>query len=144
MDKQQKQEAKYYTKSMMGLFNDKVEVGMSKLRGEESVAFDVAIIKATLQDEVVPKEKHVRTLKIACGASAPRQQVRSDMPRRRVHGCSPVAAGHHAWWHSHRMVPQRQLCGFVCRLMRACHLGCCHHMPRAMHEWWCHGTVLTD
>ena len=75
MDKQQKQEAKYKTKAFMGIMNDKLEVGMSKLRGEEGKDLDVAIIKATLQDEVVPKEKHVRTLKIACSGSAPRQQV---------------------------------------------------------------------
>ncbi len=75
MDPQQKQEAKYKTKALMGIINDKMEVGMAKIRGEESAALDVAIIKATLQDEVVPKEKHVRTLKAACGATSPRQTV---------------------------------------------------------------------
>jgi len=35
----------------------------------------VAILKATLNDEVVPKEKHVKTLKIASSGSAPRMQV---------------------------------------------------------------------
>ncbi|KAG2439730.1 hypothetical protein HYH02_010608 [Chlamydomonas schloesseri] len=60
---------------MLAIINDKMEVGMAKLRGEESAALDVAIIKATLQDEVVPKEKHVRTLKIACSGSSPRQTV---------------------------------------------------------------------
>ncbi|PNW78881.1 hypothetical protein CHLRE_09g393136v5 [Chlamydomonas reinhardtii] len=75
MDPMQKQEAKYKTKSMLAIINDKMEVGMAKLRGEESAALDVAIIKATLQDEVVPKEKHVRTLKTACVGSSPRQSV---------------------------------------------------------------------
>ncbi|KAG2485605.1 hypothetical protein HYH03_015668 [Edaphochlamys debaryana] len=75
MDPQQKQEAKYKTKALMGMINDKMAVGSAKLRGEESAALDVAIIKATLQDEVVPKEKHVRTLKLACTASSPRQTV---------------------------------------------------------------------
>lgn len=75
MDPQQKQEAKYKTKALMGIINDKMEVGMAKIRGEESAALDVAIIKATLQDEVVPKEKHVRTLKAASGATSPRQTV---------------------------------------------------------------------
>lgn len=37
---------------------------------------DIAIMKATRSDEVVPKEKHMRTLKIACSGSAPRPQVR--------------------------------------------------------------------
>ena len=54
---------------------DKMDVGMTKLRHDEGVPFDVAVLKATLQDEVVPKEKHVRTLKIGCSGSAPRQQV---------------------------------------------------------------------
>ncbi|MEW5308793.1 MAG: hypothetical protein WDW38_000724 [Sanguina aurantia] len=62
-------------KGMMTLLADKTAVGMAKMRGEESAALDVAVVKATLQDEVVPKEKHVRTLKIACTGSAPRQQV---------------------------------------------------------------------
>lgn len=62
-------------KGMMGILADKTAVGMAKMRGEESAALDVAVVKATLQDEVVPKEKHVRTLKIACTSSAPRQQV---------------------------------------------------------------------
>ncbi|KAI8472078.1 MAG: ANTH domain-containing protein [Monoraphidium minutum] len=35
----------------------------------------VAVTKAALAEEVVPKEKHVRSLKIACSALAPRQQV---------------------------------------------------------------------
>ena len=59
----------------MGSLSDKWDVGMAKIRGEESGALDVATVKATLNDEVVPKEKHVRTLKIACSGSAPRQQV---------------------------------------------------------------------
>ncbi|GBF95458.1 hypothetical protein Rsub_08420 [Raphidocelis subcapitata] len=35
----------------------------------------VAVTKATLPDDKPPKEKHVRTLKIACSAHAPRPQV---------------------------------------------------------------------
>ncbi len=33
-----------------------------------------------VQDDVVPKEKHVRTLKIGCSGSQPRQQVGSPLP----------------------------------------------------------------
>ncbi|PNH02790.1 hypothetical protein TSOC_011175 [Tetrabaena socialis] len=93
MDPVTKQEAKYKTKSLMGIFNDKMEVGMAKLRGEESAALDVAIIKATLQDEVVPKEKHVRTLKIACNGSAPRQSVNYV-----IHGLSKRLEENHKAW----------------------------------------------
>jgi hypothetical protein len=75
MDPSDKQAAKYRSKNLMGYIQDKVDVGMTKLRSDEGVALDVAVLKATLQDEVVPKEKHVRTLKIACAGSAPRQQV---------------------------------------------------------------------
>ncbi|GIL59082.1 hypothetical protein Vafri_14035 [Volvox africanus] len=75
MDPASKQAAKYKTQSLIGIINDKMEVGMAKIRGEESAALDVAIIKATLQDEVVPKEKHVRTLKISCLSASPRQVV---------------------------------------------------------------------
>lgn len=75
MDPSEKQAAKYKSKNMMGYIQDKVDVGMAKLRSDEGVALDVAVVKATLQDEVVPKEKHVRTLLVACSGSAPRQQV---------------------------------------------------------------------
>uniref|UniRef100_A0A7S0S7P1 ENTH domain-containing protein n=1 Tax=Chlamydomonas leiostraca TaxID=1034604 RepID=A0A7S0S7P1_9CHLO len=72
---EEKQQKKYATKQLMGFIQDKVDVGMAKLRSDEGVALDVAVVKATLQDEVVPKEKHVKTLKAACSGSAPRQQV---------------------------------------------------------------------
>ncbi len=103
MDNTDKQAAKYKSKNLMGFIQDKVDVGMTKLRSDEGrsqvaaassaprvaaqqltwgvtlchagVVLDVAILKATIQDEVVPKEKHVRTLKIGCSAAAPRQQV---------------------------------------------------------------------
>lgn len=75
MDPQEKQQAKYKSKNLMGYLSDKMDVGMAKLRSDEAVDLDVAVLKATLQDEVVPKEKHVRTLKIGCSGSAPRQQV---------------------------------------------------------------------
>lgn len=75
MDAQEKAAAKYKSKNLMGFIQDKVDVGMAKLRTDEGVALDVAVVKATLQDEVVPKEKHVHTLKVACSGSAPRQQV---------------------------------------------------------------------
>lgn len=75
MDPQQKQDAKYKAKSIMGIMSDKMDVAAAKLRGEEGADLDVAIIKSTLNDEVVPKEKHVRTLKIACSGNAPRMQV---------------------------------------------------------------------
>ncbi|GLC41960.1 hypothetical protein PLESTB_001052300 [Pleodorina starrii] len=75
MDPASKQAYKYQVKTILGTVSDKLDVGMAKIRGEESAALDVAIIKATLQDEVVPKEKHVRTLKLACGAQNDRQTV---------------------------------------------------------------------
>lgn len=75
MDPSEKQAAKYKSKNLMGYIQDKVDVGMTKLRSDEGVALDVAILKATIQDDVVPKEKHVVTLKIGCAATAPRQQV---------------------------------------------------------------------
>jgi hypothetical protein len=81
MDPQTKQETKYKAKSMMRVISDKLDVASAKIRGEDGSDLDVAVVKATLQDEVVPKEKHVRTLKIACSGSAPRQQVRSRIIR---------------------------------------------------------------
>mmetsp|Transcript_19102 Transcript_19102/g.32780 ORF Transcript_19102/g.32780 Transcript_19102/m.32780 type:complete len:600 (-) Transcript_19102:1700-3499(-) len=75
MDPSDKQAAAYKSKNMMGWISDKVDVGMAKLRSDEGVDIDVAVLKATLQDDAVPKEKHVRTLKIACSGSQPRQQV---------------------------------------------------------------------
>lgn len=75
MDPTTKQEAKYSTKNLMGYWSDKTAVGKAKIFGDDGAKLDIAVVKATLQDEVVPKEKHVRNLKIACSASAPRQQV---------------------------------------------------------------------
>ncbi|KAL6764377.1 ANTH domain-containing protein [Haematococcus lacustris] len=75
MDPSEKQAAKYKSKNLMGYIQDKVDVGITKLRSDEGVDLDVAVVKATLQDEVAPKDKHVRTLKVACSGSAPRQQV---------------------------------------------------------------------
>ncbi|GIL69944.1 hypothetical protein Vretimale_10051 [Volvox reticuliferus] len=66
MDAVSIKEAKYKTQSILGVINDTIEVGIAKIKGEESAALEVAIIKATLQDEVVPKEKHVQTLLEAC------------------------------------------------------------------------------
>ncbi|GLI62442.1 hypothetical protein VaNZ11_005063, partial [Volvox africanus] len=62
MDAVSIREAKYKTQSILGVINDTIEVGIAKIKGEESAALEVAIIKATRQDEVVPKEKHVATL----------------------------------------------------------------------------------
>lgn len=75
MDPSSRQKAKYTARHFMGVVSDKTAVGLAKLKGYEFQEIDIAIVKATLQDEVVPKEKHVRTLKINCPASAPRQQV---------------------------------------------------------------------
>ncbi len=75
MDPSEKQAARYRSKNLMGYIQDKVDVGMTKIRGDEGKALDVAIVKATLQDEVVPKEKHVVTLKVACAPTSPRMAV---------------------------------------------------------------------
>lgn len=45
-----------------------MDIASTKLRNDEGSKLDVAVLKATLNDEVVPKEKHVVTLKIACGS----------------------------------------------------------------------------
>eukprot|EP00798_Chlamydomonas_sp_ICE-L_P007979 gene7979-1196_t len=75
MDPKSKQEAKYKAKSMMRVFSDKMEVTGAKFSGGNFADIEVAVLKATLEDVVVPKEKHVRTLKQACAGGAPRQEV---------------------------------------------------------------------
>jgi hypothetical protein len=52
-----------------------MDVMMSKVRGDDGVIIDVAVIKATMQNPKSPKEKHVATLKMACSGASPRAQV---------------------------------------------------------------------
>lgn len=75
MDPASRQQANYKAKQLYNVVADKANIVMTKIQGTDSQELDIAILKATLQDEVVPKEKHVRTLKVACSASAPRAQV---------------------------------------------------------------------
>ena len=77
MDPQTKQETKYKAKSMMRLFSDKSDAASAKIRGVVGSDLHVAVVKATLQDEVVPKEKHMCTLKEKCSSTCARNQVRS-------------------------------------------------------------------
>ncbi|WIA23438.1 hypothetical protein OEZ85_000192 [Tetradesmus obliquus] len=59
----------------MALAKDKAKLAVAAVKGEETQDLYVAVTKATLPDEVVPKEKHVRTLRIACSAHSPRNTV---------------------------------------------------------------------
>ncbi|GLC42016.1 hypothetical protein PLESTF_000111300 [Pleodorina starrii] len=66
------QEAKYKTQSILGAITDSIGVGIAKFKhSDEGAALGVAIIKATRQDEAVPKEKHVRALVDACLGAPP-------------------------------------------------------------------------
>eukprot|EP00879_Flechtneria_rotunda_P002687 GHRR01002893.1.p1 GENE.GHRR01002893.1~~GHRR01002893.1.p1 ORF type:complete len:728 (+),score=275.11 GHRR01002893.1:55-2184(+) len=59
----------------MALARDKAKLAVAAVKGEDTQDLYVAVTKATLPDEVVPKEKHVRTLRIACSAHSPRHTV---------------------------------------------------------------------
>eukprot|EP00882_Tetradesmus_deserticola_P018724 GHRQ01020109.1.p2 GENE.GHRQ01020109.1~~GHRQ01020109.1.p2 ORF type:complete len:133 (+),score=30.19 GHRQ01020109.1:143-541(+) len=59
----------------MALAKDKAKLAVAAVKGEQTQDLYVAVTKATLPDEVVPKEKHVRTLRIACSAHSPRHTV---------------------------------------------------------------------
>lgn len=67
MDPKTKQDVKYKTSSIIDAMSDKMNIGTTKLKGDDSAGLDVAVVKATNSDEVVPKEKHVVTLRRACG-----------------------------------------------------------------------------
>ncbi|GAX76674.1 hypothetical protein CEUSTIGMA_g4120.t1 [Chlamydomonas eustigma] len=78
----------------MGNLTDKMDIANTKMFKSEDVRdIDVAVVKATLNDEVVPKEKHVRTLKVASALSAPRQQVSYV-----IHGLGMRLDDHKANW----------------------------------------------
>lgn len=67
MDPRTKQDVKYKTSSLVDALSDKMSISTTKLKGEDTAGLDVAVVKATNTDEVVPKEKHVVTLRSACG-----------------------------------------------------------------------------
>ncbi|KAG1660050.1 hypothetical protein FOA52_010035 [Chlamydomonas sp. UWO 241] len=75
VDPKTKAELKSKGKSMWASVQDAADVASAKLRRDEGADIEVAIIKATLNDTFVPKEKHVVTLKLAVDGSSPRQQV---------------------------------------------------------------------
>ncbi len=77
----------------VGAISDRIDVTSAKLRNDEQADIEVAIVKATLNDEVVPKEKHVKTLKVASSGSAPRQQVNFV-----IHGLGGRLEEHKAAW----------------------------------------------
>ena len=116
MDPQQKQDVKYKTQSIMGSLSDKMDIASTKFRNDEGSKLDVAVLKATLNDEVVPKEKHVVTLKIACGSG--HQSVQYVIHR--CEGGPPCGVAPPAVTH-------------VISLRHACKLSCprspCMHAP---------------
>lgn len=62
----------------MGMISDKTKIALAKMPGgsKEDNELDVAILKATIAREgEPPKEKHIRTLRLACAGSAPRRIV---------------------------------------------------------------------
>eukprot|EP00775_Hariotina_reticulata_P008689 gene8689-8870_t len=59
----------------MALAKDKAKLAVAAVKGDDAQDLYVAVTKATLPDEVVPKEKHVRTLRIACSAHSSRNTV---------------------------------------------------------------------
>ncbi|CAN4094675.1 unnamed protein product [Withania somnifera] len=61
-------------KKAFDALKDSTMVGMAKVNSEYK-KLDVAILKATNHDEVLPKEKHVRTLFIAISGNRPRADV---------------------------------------------------------------------
>eukprot|EP00798_Chlamydomonas_sp_ICE-L_P011873 gene11873-14979_t len=75
MDPKSKQEAKTKARSMMRVFSDKMEVTGAKFSGGQFADLEIAVFKATLEDDFVPKEKHVKTLKQTTAGGAPRQEV---------------------------------------------------------------------
>eukprot|EP01023_Acetabularia_acetabulum_P057706 TRINITY_DN6734_c0_g1_i11.p1 TRINITY_DN6734_c0_g1~~TRINITY_DN6734_c0_g1_i11.p1 ORF type:complete len:340 (-),score=58.28 TRINITY_DN6734_c0_g1_i11:12-1031(-) len=61
--------------SVLSSLSDKVAVTNARFQGGDSQSVQIAIIKATNHEEVVPKEKHVRTLKQAVSGHSSRAQV---------------------------------------------------------------------
>ncbi|CAK9168901.1 unnamed protein product [Ilex paraguariensis] len=58
----------------LGALKDSTKVGLAKVNSEYK-ELDVAIVKATTHVEVLPKEKHIRTIFDAVSASRPRADV---------------------------------------------------------------------
>ncbi|XP_021616517.1 putative clathrin assembly protein At5g35200 [Manihot esculenta] len=58
----------------IGALKDSTKVGLAKVNSENK-ALDVAIVKATNHDEMLPKEKHILTIFSALSASSPRADV---------------------------------------------------------------------
>lgn len=56
--------------------NDHIDVLMAQISRGETKLLDITVIKATIQKNKAPKEKHVAVLKMACAGAAPRMQVR--------------------------------------------------------------------
>lgn len=70
------QSVKQSTRNFMHKASDKMKVTGAKVSGGDTKALDIAIVKATTSNlHVVPKEKHVRTLKSAVHGSSPRRDV---------------------------------------------------------------------
>eukprot|EP00201_Polytomella_parva_P017653 CAMPEP_0175051678 /NCGR_PEP_ID=MMETSP0052_2-20121109/7941_1 /TAXON_ID=51329 ORGANISM="Polytomella parva, Strain SAG 63-3" /NCGR_SAMPLE_ID=MMETSP0052_2 /ASSEMBLY_ACC=CAM_ASM_000194 /LENGTH=852 /DNA_ID=CAMNT_0016316005 /DNA_START=883 /DNA_END=3441 /DNA_ORIENTATION=- len=66
---------KYKNAKVFEKVADRMDVGMAKIRRDETSRLEVSIIKATKNDENIPKEKHVRILQNSCSVHCPRQQV---------------------------------------------------------------------
>ncbi|PSS21060.1 Clathrin assembly protein [Actinidia chinensis var. chinensis] len=58
----------------LGALKDSTTVGLVRVNSDYK-DLDVAVVKATNHDEVLPKEKHVRTIFVAVSASRPRADV---------------------------------------------------------------------
>ncbi|XWS27254.1 hypothetical protein CRYUN_Cryun26dG0099000 [Craigia yunnanensis] len=76
----------------IGALKDSTKVGLAIVNGDNK-GLDVAIVKATNHKEVVPKEKHVRTIFIALSASSPR----SDHVAFCIHALFKRLAKTHTW-----------------------------------------------
>ncbi|RVW88374.1 putative clathrin assembly protein [Vitis vinifera] len=58
----------------IGALKDSTKVGLAKVNSGYK-ALDIAIVKATNHDEVLAKEKHIRTIFGALSSSTPRADV---------------------------------------------------------------------
>ncbi|XP_022755362.1 putative clathrin assembly protein At5g35200 [Durio zibethinus] len=75
----------------IGALKDTTKVGLARVNADDKMHLDVAIVKATNHEEVVPKEKHVRTLLNAVSASS-----RSDVAFC-IHALLKRLAKTHTW-----------------------------------------------
>ncbi|XP_027174080.1 putative clathrin assembly protein At5g35200 [Coffea eugenioides] len=74
-----------------GALKDSTKVGMAIVNSENK-ELDVAIVKATNHDEVLPKQKHVRTIFNSLSASSPREDVSYC-----IHALARRLAKTHTW-----------------------------------------------